>query len=132
LTASDEQAIREVIATWHRATVAGDLPRLLGLMTEDVVFLTPGQPPMRGRDAFAAGFRAAAEKFGIEPHAEIQEISVAGDWAWCWTRLSVSFIPRAPGPAQRRSGHTLSIFRRTAESAWLLARDANMLTPDPQ
>jgi ketosteroid isomerase-like protein len=61
LTANDEQAVREAIATWQRATVAGDLPRLLSLMTEDVVFL-----------------------------------------------------------------------RKTEKNAWLLARDANMLTPDPK
>jgi uncharacterized protein (TIGR02246 family) len=131
LTVNDEQAIRELIATWHRATVAGDLPRLLSLMAEDVVFLTPGQPPMRGKEAFAAGFRAAAQKFQIEPHGEIQEISVAGDWAYCWTRLSVTLIPRASGPALRRLGHTLTIFRKREENAWLLARDANTLTLDP-
>jgi uncharacterized protein (TIGR02246 family) len=132
LTSNDEQAIRELIATWHRATVAGDLPRLLSLMAEDVVFLTPGQPPMRGREAFAAGFRAAAQKFQIEPHGEIQEISVAGDWAYCWTRLSVTLIPRTSGSAMRRSGHTLTVFRKTAESGWVVLRDANLLGPAEQ
>jgi uncharacterized protein (TIGR02246 family) len=53
----DEQAIRDLIANWMAATIAGDLNRLLSLMADDVVFLTPGQPPMRGLDAFAAAFR---------------------------------------------------------------------------
>ena len=41
----DERAIREVIATWMRASVAGDTATVLSLMTDDVVFLVPGQEP---------------------------------------------------------------------------------------
>ena len=52
---ADEQAIRELVATWLRASRAGDTETVLGLMADDVVFLVPGHPPMRGRAAFAAG-----------------------------------------------------------------------------
>src|SRR2546429_5300569 len=45
----EKQKIREVIATWMRATAEGDLERVLSLMAEDVVFLLPGQAPMRKR-----------------------------------------------------------------------------------
>jgi uncharacterized protein (TIGR02246 family) len=55
---SDEQAIREVHATWIDAVNAGDLVRLLALMADDVVFLNPGRAPF-GRDGFPAGFSAA-------------------------------------------------------------------------
>jgi len=43
--AHDEQSIRELIATRHRATAAGDAPQVLHLMAEGVVFLVPRQPP---------------------------------------------------------------------------------------
>src|SRR5262245_47399965 len=49
----DEQEIRELVETWMAATKAGDVEAVLGLMTDDVVFLVPGQPPM-GRAEFAA------------------------------------------------------------------------------
>ena len=52
---TDEQAIRDVVDTWHKATAAGDLSRILPLMAEDVVFLGAGRPPMRGRRAFEDG-----------------------------------------------------------------------------
>lgn len=51
---SDEQEIRNLVATWMAATKAGDIERVLSLMAEDVVFLLPGQPPMIGKSAFAA------------------------------------------------------------------------------
>jgi uncharacterized protein (TIGR02246 family) len=70
----DEQAIRALVATWMQATAAGDLPRVLELMADDVVFLGPGRPPMRGRDAFAAATRAVLGQSRIESTADTQEI----------------------------------------------------------
>ena len=50
--ASDEQQIRDLIATWMAATRAGDTETVLSLMTEDVVFLVPGAPSF-GKRKFA-------------------------------------------------------------------------------
>ncbi len=44
----DEQEIRQLVVTWMAATKAGDIDTVLSLMAEDVVFLVPGQAPMRG------------------------------------------------------------------------------------
>jgi len=121
----DEQAIRDTIAAWIRATAAGDIAELTTLMTDDAVFLTPGQSPMR-RDDFMAQFLAAVEHVRIEASSEVQEIEIAGDWAYCWNRLDVKATPRAGGAPQHRAGYTLTIFRRDG-GAWRLARDANLL-----
>jgi ketosteroid isomerase-like protein len=67
----------------------------------------------------------------IAASSEIQEIVVAGEWAYCWAHLVVTVTPRAGGPATRRTGHTLTILRRNAEGDWVVARDANMLTAEP-
>src|SRR5918995_277433 len=116
----DEQAIRDLIGTWHRATASGDLPRILNLMAEDVVFLVAGQPPMRGRDAFADGFKNAH----IESSSDIQEIHVNGDWAYVWNYLVVVMTPKDGKPPQRRTGNLLSVMRKQGDGAWLMFRDA--------
>ena len=126
----DEQAIRELIATWNRATSAGNAAPLLKLMAEDVVFLTPDQPPMRGRDGFVAAFQAALKRFRIDPVSEVQEIEIAGGLAYCWAHITVTMTPINGGSAARRSGYTLTILRKQAGGAWVIARDANMLTAD--
>jgi len=41
---ADEQAIRNLVAEWHSATVAGKVEAVLRLMSEDVVFLVAGHP----------------------------------------------------------------------------------------
>jgi uncharacterized protein (TIGR02246 family) len=125
---SDEQAIRDVIAAWLRASTAGDLETVLSLMTDDVVFLTPGQKPF-GKDAFAAASRASQGKVRIETSSDIKEIQVAGDMAYCRHHLAVSLMSHAGGSAKRLAGNILSVFRKQADGRWVLARDANLLMP---
>jgi uncharacterized protein (TIGR02246 family) len=124
---TDEDAIRQLVATWLDASRAGDTDKVLSLMTDDVVFLTPGHPPMRGKAAFAASL-ASLKSFDIQGRSEIEDIEIVGDWAWMWTRLTVTMTPKNGGPPVERAGNTLSILNRRA-GAWKIARDANMLAP---
>ena len=123
----DERAIRNHITTWNRASEEGDVAKVLTLMSEDVIFLTPGQPPIRGRDEFAALQKAAGDRFRLTAQGKLEEVVVRGDWAYCWTHLTVTMTPRAGGAPIRRAGHTLSILRKDAGGNWVLTRDANML-----
>jgi uncharacterized protein (TIGR02246 family) len=125
----DEQAIREVIARWHRATADGDVDTVLGLMAEDVVFLVPGKPPLRGRASFEKGLRDLCKSIRIESRGDVQEIQVSQGLAYCWTLLTVRMTPIAGGKATERSGSSLSIFRKQTNGSWRLVRDANLLPP---
>lgn len=124
----DEQAIRDLIATWLSASKARDTDRVLSLMSDDVIFLVCGQPPMRGKDAFAAAQKALKD-VEIDGTSEIQEVKILGDWAYVWTQLSVSFKPKNGGTVMKRAGNTLSILHKH-QGRWLLVRDANMLAPE--
>jgi uncharacterized protein (TIGR02246 family) len=124
---TDEQAIRAAVQTWMQASADGDLPRVLALIDDDVVFLGAGRPPMRKAD-FEAASRSMAGKVHMEGTSEIQEIRVAGDWAYVWTQLSITV---KPGDASvHRSGPGLSIWRKTSDGAWVIYRDANMVTTE--
>jgi len=46
--------IRNLIDTWCRATEAGDVDALTPLMTDDIVFLTPGREPFGKRGFWKA------------------------------------------------------------------------------
>jgi len=127
----DEQTILELIDTWLSAIAAGDLSRIIPLMAEDVVFLITGQPPMRGREGFAAEFQAGLAKVRIEPKSTIQEIQVAGNLAYCWSHLQVDITPLQGGSPTRRSGHTLTVLRKEPDGRWVVFRDANMLALEP-
>lgn len=119
----DEQQIRALVQEWHAATQAGDTARVLGLMTDDVVFLLPGRPPMN-KSEFAALSTPApgvqAPKMAVTQ--QIHEVEVAGALAFMRSSLTVTVKGAV------RTGDTLTIFKKVA-GRWLLARDANLLTP---
>ena len=99
-------------------------------MAEDVVFLTPGNPPMKGRRTFDEGLRTILKTHRVESRGDIQELQVSGDLAYCWNQLTVSITPRIRGgEAINRSGAVLSIFRKQPNGSWVLARDANLMPP---
>ena len=127
MTIDDERAIRELILSWMLATQAGDIAHLKLLMAEDVVFLVPGQPPMRGRESFAATFATALENFQIHPESAIQEIEVFGEHAYCWNHLTVTMTPKNDATPIRRVGPTLTVLKKQQNGRWVIARDANML-----
>jgi uncharacterized protein (TIGR02246 family) len=125
---NDEQSIRSLVETWMRATLAGDLNRVLELMADDVVFLGAGRPPLRGREAFAAASRGMEGKFRVDGKADVQEVRVFGDWAYCWNQLTVTMHPAEGGTPIERNGPDLSVLRRNPDGRWVIFRDANMVS----
>jgi uncharacterized protein (TIGR02246 family) len=120
----DERAIRDLVATWMKASAAGDLDTVLGLMTDDVVFMVPGREPF-GKAAFAATSRGMAG-VRIEGKSDIRELQVLGDHAYLRNHIEMTLTP-ADGTPVRRTGYTLTLLRKQ-NGKWLLARDANLLT----
>ncbi len=121
----DKQAIRDLVNTWLAATKAGDFATVLSLMADDVTFMVPGQEPF-GKEAFAAASKGMAG-MQFEGTSEIKEIEVLGDTAWMRTHLTMTITPPG-GKPMARSGYTLAILRKNQSGAWVLVRDANLVT----
>lgn len=122
----DEQAIRTLIATWLSETRAGNVDAVLELMAPDAIFLIAGQPPMVGREVFADNLRKVLSDNAIDSNSIVDEVVVAGDIAYSRSRLEVTISSKHGQTPMRRSGHTLSVYRKS-EGKWRLIRDANML-----
>jgi uncharacterized protein (TIGR02246 family) len=126
-TQSDEQAIRSLVDTWLRASERGDLPTLLNLMEDDIVFMTPGREPF-GKAEFVRGFEQM-KGLKLEAASEIQEVRILGEWAWIHNFLRITITPER-GSSNKRSGHILSILHKGADGEWRIARDSNLLMPE--
>ena len=120
----DERAIRTVVERWMAASKAGDTATVLELMTDDVIFMTPGREPF-GKEQF----RTSAEGMKgmeIDGRAEVLEIEVLGDQAWIRNRLDLTITPQGGAPA-RRHGYTLTVLKKGDDGRWRLFRDANLV-----
>jgi uncharacterized protein (TIGR02246 family) len=99
----------------------------MDMMTDDVIFMTPGRPPF-GKAEFAADSERV-KGAAIDAHAEVQEIDVFGPRAYIRNHVRVELS--APGqPARRMSGYAMSVLRKEADGRWRIARDANLVMPE--
>jgi uncharacterized protein (TIGR02246 family) len=120
----DERAIRDLVATWMKASQAGDVATVLGLMADDVIFMVPGREPF-GKEAFAAASQSM-KGARFEGSYDIREIKLLGDSAYLRNYVTVTMTPPG-GETVRRAGYTLSILRKEPSGKWVLARDANLV-----
>lgn len=123
----DERRIRELVDTWMAASQAGDIATVLALMTEDVIFMTPGRPSF-GKNEFAAD-SAGASGHTISGRCDVQEIKIFGDHAYIRNYLEIVLTVAGEKP-KKMSGFTMGILRREADGRWRLARDANLVMPE--
>jgi len=121
---NDEQAIRELVEAWMKASKAGDTEAVLELMTDDVLFLTPGREPF-GKHQFRLQSEALKD-VTMDGRAEIREIEVFGDRAWIRNHIDLT-VTSAQGESHRRSGCTLTILKKGGDGCWRLFRDANLV-----
>ena len=123
----DERQIRKLIESWIAASNARDLPALMDMMTDDVVFMTPGRAPF-GKAEFAADV-GRMKSVAIDARVEVQKIEIFGPRAYIRNHIQVELT--SPGQAQKRmSGYAMSILRKGNDGRWRIARDANLVVPE--
>jgi uncharacterized protein (TIGR02246 family) len=123
----EEQAIHQLRDAWKAAVDAKDLGKILSLITDDVVFLTPGSSPIVGKQAVEDLFKVAFSKYRVKQNFVYDEIKVLGDWAYAWGHDESALIPLAGGPTIRTKGFGMMILRREAEG-WKYARSINNMS----
>jgi uncharacterized protein (TIGR02246 family) len=123
----DARQIRELIDSWIAASNGRDLPALMGMMTDDIVFMTPGRAPF-GKAEFASDVERM-KSVAIAARVEVQEIEVSGPRAYVRNHIRVELT--SPGQAPKRmSGYAMSVLRKDADGRWRIARDANLVAPE--
>ena len=123
----DERQIRKLIDAWIVASNGRNLPALMDMMTDDVVFMTSGRAPF-GKAEFAADVERM-KGVAIDARAEVQEIEVSGPRAYVRNHIQVELT--SPGQAPKRmSGYAMSVLRKEADGRWRIARDANLVRPE--
>ena len=122
----DKLAILLLLDRWRIATRATDIRTILELVADDVVFLPSTLPPMRGKNEVEQMYQDFLPRYReIEQRAVIEEIRVAGDWAFLWGIDELRLVPEAGGAEIRMKGKGLSVLKRQSDGSWRFWRGIN-------
>lgn len=122
---TDREAIAAIEDRIRAAYAAGDAERVAAQYTEDGMLLGPEHPALAGREAIAEAYRGFFATHHGELENEIEEIEVAGDWAFVRGRIRLRVVGKEEGAEPvRLQGKYLAIARRDTDGLWRFARDA--------
>jgi uncharacterized protein (TIGR02246 family) len=123
---ADLRAIREIHERDIAAVNAGDVETLVSLMTDDIVLLPPGQPPLVGKESARAMIEADLEQgrdFEIVEYVQDwEEVQVVGDYAFEWGTFNSAVQAKAGGETIRQSNNVIRILRRQPDGSWKVCR----------
>ena len=125
MATESESADRTITAIHEAATVAlgrGDLHGIMGSYADDVISLPPNQPALFGKDAVRSMWEDLLTDFAVEVSVSVDEVEVAGQWAFERGTFDMKLSPRAGGSPIEDSGKYLDILRKQPDGSWKYSR----------
>jgi ketosteroid isomerase-like protein len=130
---ADRRAIEALNRHDVNAVLASDVEAIVSQWTDDFVVIPSAGPIVRGRSANAALAERGKEQMQalipVDYVVEIEEITVAGDYAFEWGTYWGAARQRAGGSNVAYSGKLLRILQRQPNGSWKMHR--TMTTSDP-
>jgi uncharacterized protein (TIGR02246 family) len=120
---NDEQAIRQIEATFVERGNAGDADGVMGCCTDDVMLMPPGAPAVAGADAVREWLAGLYEQFAVNLTTVIEDLVVEGGLAYQSTSFTWTLTPKGGGESVSESGKAVVIYKRGPDGTWRLAID---------
>lgn len=121
----DDRAQIEAIEERIRAGFAqGDADAIAAQYTEDALLMPQDLPSIQGRAAIAENYRPALQEYAMDLQTRVEEVEVAGHWAWLRGRFEHTATHRADGTVTAYRGKYLAVARRDPDGVWRFHRDA--------
>ena len=125
----DLAPIARTFERWRESLRAGDLDRLVDLVTEDVEFWSHAQPPLRGRESVREAFAPIFVEWTLDQAFECHELIVAGDLAFARGMEVNRLDPRGDGDAVTQRQRAFSVLRKGPDGVWRFARGMTNAPP---
>ena len=119
---ADIAAIRNVLHGYDSTTTAGLADQWMSLLSDDIVWMVPEQASLAGRDAVWGRIEALFSALNMEHVSSVDEVRVAGDWAYVRAIYEFQGVPKAGGDTIEEVGKSLMILGRQADGSWRITR----------
>jgi uncharacterized protein (TIGR02246 family) len=101
----------------------GDVNAWVGAFTADGVQMPPNAPANLGRESIRAWSQAFLAPFRVKFALAVDEVQVAGDWAFERGTYTITLTPKTGGEPIQDIGKYITIYERQPSRAWGMARD---------
>lgn len=114
--------IEQFAKDYGAAYESGNVDRILSLMTDDFVALTPDKPVLVGKETVARELESDLGSMDVQKlEFKHEEVVETGQWAYAWGRSEA--VVKLGGEDLTVDGKYLWILRKTPDG-WKLARDS--------
>jgi len=122
-TASDEAAIRGVLAGYNAALNGGKTAAVLPLYTDDGVFMPPYSQSAVGKDAVRKAYDAVFDELKFNVKFDIAELVVISPvWAYVRTNSAGTTGHHSTGKTTAEANQELFLFKKGDDGHWRIAR----------
>jgi uncharacterized protein (TIGR02246 family) len=120
----DVDAIKAIFERVVLSAEEGDLEGYLALYTDDAVWMFKDRLEDAGKEEVRQLYRFM-EKYSFDQEVSLDEIVVAGDWAFVRLTADGWLVPKpgVEGDRRRAVSRHLTIAHRQTDGSWKLARD---------
>jgi uncharacterized protein (TIGR02246 family) len=119
---SDVEAIERRRHDWISAVNVRNVDAYLDLLTEDAVWIPPGQLALSGHAAFQAWVQPFFERFFYKFTITDATVRMAGNWAVERATFHSTVTPVSGEPPAQHSGLYLVFWRRETDGLWRIER----------
>jgi uncharacterized protein (TIGR02246 family) len=129
---SDLGAIGKVRDSHVAALNAGDAGAWAAQFADDGVQMPPNGPANVGKSMIASWCHAMLSQFRVQFALSVDEVRVAGAWAFERGTYSIGLSAGTGGAPMRETGKYITIYERQPDETWRISRDIwNSSNPAP-
>ena len=116
--------VEQATVAFHQALRANDLETFMSYVAEDVVFMPPGEPPIRGRDAVRKWMTAFLAQYRTSSLSlNDREVLVGNGWAVELGTFEWALQPAAGGAVLADRGNYMQVWKEQTDGTWRFARE---------
>ncbi len=116
------EQIRRMRREWVHTVNSGDLDRYTEMLTQDAVWIPPGQPAVEGRKAIREWLEPIFRDYRYDFALKGSRVQVAGDWAVERGVFDSSLQRRQGGDLQHQTGTYIVLWRQSETGEWRIER----------
>lgn len=118
-TEADVEAIKEWIRRYCATVTAGDFEGYRAFWTEDVVWLPPHGPTLRGIEVCMERNRPYFEQYHSVEKMSVEEVEIGDPFAFVRVNYTCHGRPKAEGEPFEEDGKGIFILKRKPDGSWV-------------